>query len=794
MKALRVLRTLSSKPSKTPLNPASFFHRFYAAQPQEDDSGHNPPFSDSENGSDSVFDSTHYAIPSIGSDSKPETPRKPTWDNKYRSKANKLIGVDTHKEKLRRLEEEEEQKSRVLAKALLEAALERADDEESGEEEMVKEDDQKALSVGIIGAPNAGKSALTNYMVGTKVSAVSRKTNTTTHEVLGVMTKGDTQICFFDTPGLTLSNKGCPYKDFKVRVESAWSSVTLYNVLIVIFDVHRHLTRPDVRVIGLIKRMGALPHPVQKRILCMNKVDLVEKKKDLLKVAEEFKDLPGYERHFMISGLKGSGVKDLTQYLMDQAYVCFGWKEFFKICLVYMNLIIFLANVTAVHYILSSSVVFVKRSWDEDPLIMTEEVMKNISLEVVRERLLDHVHQEIPYTIEHRLMDWKELRDGSLRIEQHLITNKLSQRKILVGKKGNKIGRIGMEANEELRSIFKRDVHLILQVGTKVSAVSRKTNTTTHEVLGVMTKGDTQICFFDTPGLTLSNKGCPYKDFKVRVESAWSSVTLYNVLIVIFDVHRHLTRPDVRVIGLIKRMGALPHPVQKRILCMNKVDLVEKKKDLLKVAEEFKDLPGYERHFMISGLKGSGVKDLTQYLMDQAYVCFGWKEFFKICLVYMNLIIFLANVTAVHYILSSSVVFVKRSWDEDPLIMTEEVMKNISLEVVRERLLDHVHQEIPYTIEHRLMDWKELRDGSLRIEQHLITNKLSQRKILVGKKGNKIGRIGMEANEELRSIFKRDVHLILQLKQQLKNGKNMIDLGNGTNFILVVIPSRKEKL
>lgn len=110
---------------------------------------------------------------------------------------------------------------------------------------------------------------------------------------------------------------------------------------------------------------------------------------------------------------------------------------------------------------------------------MTEEVMKNISLEVVRERLLDHVHQvelgifsfiyfkagihlpilpllisqiiinndsvfcsfqEIPYDIEHRLMDWKDLRDGSLRIEQHFITHKPSQRKILVGKGGSKIG------------------------------------------------------------------------------------------------------------------------------------------------------------------------------------------------------------------------------------------------------------------------------------------------------------------------------------------------------------------
>ncbi|XP_030944593.1 GTP-binding protein ERG isoform X2 [Quercus lobata] len=381
MKALRALRTitttLSPKPHKTPLNP-TFLHHFYSAQPQEEDPSHNLNSSDSENGSDSVFDSTHYTIPGLGSETNAQAPQQPTWDEKYREKADGLIfGKDTQKRKLKILEEEEERRRRVLAKALLEAALEAADDEDEEEEEevVVKEEDQKSLSVGIIGAPNAGKSALTNYMVGTKVAAVSRKTNTTTHEVLGVMTKENTQICFFDTPGLMLDKSGYIHKDMKVRVESAWSSVNLYDVLIVIFDVDRHLTR-----------------------------------------------------YFMISGLKGYGVKDLTQYLMEQA---------------------------------------VKRPWDEDPFILSEEVMKNISLEVVRERLLDHVHQEIPYQIEHRLMDWKELRDGSLRIEQHLITHKLSQRKILVGKNGSKIGRIGIEANEELRSIFKREVHLILQVRLK---------------------------------------------------------------------------------------------------------------------------------------------------------------------------------------------------------------------------------------------------------------------------------------------------------------------------------------
>ncbi|KAL5842933.1 hypothetical protein ACOSQ3_013536 [Xanthoceras sorbifolium] len=427
MKALRALQTLATlppKPTKTHLSPL-FLNRFYSAQPQENDNEN-----DNYHGTDnSVFDSSHFSLPDQLLDDGKKRDSKSnstTWDEKFRERADRVVfGEQTRKGKVRISEEdEEERRNRVLAKTLLRAALE--DEEE--EEYEVREEDQKSLSVGIIGAPNAGKSALTNFMVGTKVAAVSRKTNTTTHEVLGVMTKGETQICFFDTPGLMLNKGGCPHKDVKVRVESAWSSVNLFEVLMVIFDVNRHLTRPDLRVVKLIKRMGAQAHPNQKRVLCMNKVDLVEKKKDLLKVAEQFKDLPGYERIFMTSALKGAGVKDLTQYLTEQAF---------------------------------------QRPWSEDPLTMSEEVMKNISMEVVRERLLDHVHQEIPYGIDHRLMDWKELRDGSLRIEQHFITNKLSQRKILVGKNGSKIGRIGIEANEELRSIFKREVHLILQVRLK---------------------------------------------------------------------------------------------------------------------------------------------------------------------------------------------------------------------------------------------------------------------------------------------------------------------------------------
>ncbi|XP_010540617.1 PREDICTED: GTP-binding protein ERG [Tarenaya hassleriana] len=433
--ALRTLTSLSTVASRKPHFNRSFLRRFYSAQPDQDE----PP---SVNDSDAVFDSSQFEIPGIedSDGDSVKNPRQSTWDKKYRARVDRVVfGKETQKGKVKIIEEDTDgdgeegdedddddrvDRGRILARALLEAALEPAD-EEAGEGE-VKEEDQKSLNVGIIGPPNAGKSSVTNFMVGTKVAAASRKTNTTTHEVLGVLTRGDTQICFFDTPGLMLKKSGYGYKDIKARVQNAWTSVDLYDVLIVIFDVHRHLTRPDSRVIRLIKHMGEEANPKQKRILCMNKVDLVEKKKELLKVAEEFQNLPGYERFFMISGLKGSGVKDLTQYLMDQA---------------------------------------VKRPWEEDPLTMSEEVMKSVS--TVRERLLDHVHQEVPYGVEHRLMGWKELRDGSLRIEQHFITPKVSQRKILVGKHGSKIGRIGTEANEELRKIFNRQVHLILQVRLK---------------------------------------------------------------------------------------------------------------------------------------------------------------------------------------------------------------------------------------------------------------------------------------------------------------------------------------
>lgn len=320
-------------------------------------------------------------------------------------------------------EKEQEKLGKSVAEKLLSSALDEPDEEEDG---PVPKHKQYSLRVGILGAANAGKSMFTNFMVGTKVAAVSRKRNTTLSEILGVMTKGNTQILFYDTPGLVLDILGRPSKtDTRRRSESAWQLFAHCEVLIVLVDSYRQIHKPDKRILRLVEKLGMEENPHPKRVLCLNKVDIVENKKDLLPLAKLFEKLPGYESIYMISALTGSGVKDIMKYLMGEA---------------------------------------VLRPWEEDPDPLNEETVKTLSMEIVREYLLNYVHEEIPYELDHQLTDWQELEDGSLRIEQQFYLPKKGQCRIVVGKGGSKIREIGMKACEELRQLLGRKVHLFIEV------------------------------------------------------------------------------------------------------------------------------------------------------------------------------------------------------------------------------------------------------------------------------------------------------------------------------------------
>ncbi|CAM6084195.1 unnamed protein product [Calypogeia fissa] len=315
--------------------------------------------------------------------------------------------------------EEMDRRASAQAMALLRAALDEADEEE-GEVEV---EFQRSLRIGIVGAPNAGKSLLTNQLVGSRVSAVSRKTNTTHREHLGVYTKGDTQLLYYDTPGLHLDVEGSPLRvDVQHRVRNAWEIVDFCEALVVLVDAERQIRRPDKRVQRLVEKLGKEEMVSQKRVLCLNKVDIIKNKRTLLPLAKQFEDLHGYDRIFMISALTGSGVRDVTDYLVNQA---------------------------------------VLRPWDEDP---ENKDHRDIALEVVREQVFEHLHEELPHTTKQKLVSWKVLKDGSIRIQQLLLVAKKEHQKILVGKDGAVIGDIGIKARKELTEILGKTVHLVLDV------------------------------------------------------------------------------------------------------------------------------------------------------------------------------------------------------------------------------------------------------------------------------------------------------------------------------------------
>lgn len=315
-------------------------------------------------------------------------------------------------------------KAQAEAMGLLRAALDEASEEE--EDFAVSEEDQRSLRVGVVGSPNAGKSTLTNHLVGSKVSAVSRKTNTTHKEHMGMLTKGDSQLIFFDTPGLTVDVRGHPLRtDNRNRVRSAWQTAELCEALIVLVDAHRQIERPDKRVTRLVEKLGNEEVLSQKKILCFNKVDLVHPKRLLLPLAEEYGNYPAFNSTFMISALTGDGVDALQQYLLDQA---------------------------------------VPRPWEEEPEARPQRLARATALEIVRQHIFDCLHKELPYRIEQRHLSWRVLKDGSIRIHHLLLVEKEGHRKILVGKNGDVIRRIGTVARMELQKVLNNTVHLILDV------------------------------------------------------------------------------------------------------------------------------------------------------------------------------------------------------------------------------------------------------------------------------------------------------------------------------------------
>ncbi len=268
--------------------------------------------------------------------------------------------------------------------------------------------------VALVGAPNAGKSTLLNLLVGTKLSIVTPKVQTTRSRVLGIALKGEAQLIFVDTPGIFAPKRRLD----RAMVAAAWAGADDADIVVVLVDAS-HGIDDDTR--NILERLKTTQ---RRRVLALNKIDLVKREK-LLPLAEELSGLCDFERVFMISSTKGDGTADLADFL-------------------------------------AASVPEAPWLYPEDQL--TDLPQRLLAAEITREQIYLQLHQELPYAAAVETEQWEERQDGSVKISQVIHVQRDGQKAIVLGKGGVQVKKIGAAARAELEKLLERRVHLFLFV------------------------------------------------------------------------------------------------------------------------------------------------------------------------------------------------------------------------------------------------------------------------------------------------------------------------------------------
>ncbi len=283
--------------------------------------------------------------------------------------------------------------------------------------------------VAVVGAPNAGKSTLVNRLVGSKISIVTHKVQTTRMRIRGVAITGDSQIVLIDTPGLFEPRRRLD----RAMVTAAWNGVSDADASVLMIDArdmlqsgatkdataHKIAIKPEIQKI--IDQLGSTKRKV---ILALNKIDAVPKPL-LLEMTNEFKGEDVFNSIFMISALKGDGADDLKKHLAEIV--------------------------------------------PEGPWLFPEDQvadlpLRSLAAEITREKLILRLHQELPYVSTVETESWTEKRDGSVKIEQIIFVTRDSHKPIVLGKKGQTLKDIGQSVRVEMEQVFARRVHLFLFV------------------------------------------------------------------------------------------------------------------------------------------------------------------------------------------------------------------------------------------------------------------------------------------------------------------------------------------
>jgi GTP-binding protein Era len=269
--------------------------------------------------------------------------------------------------------------------------------------------------VAIIGAPNAGKSTLVNQLVGTKVTIVSRKVQTTRMPVRGIVMMGSSQLILIDTPGIFEPRRRLD----RAMVGAAWGGAADADAIVLLVDAVKGIDADVRRIIDKLNETNVKP------IIALNKVDRMSDKTALLPLASALTEELAPESMHFVSAIKGSGVEGLKSVL---------------------------------------GAVMPEGPWHYPEDDVSDLPLRMLAAELTREKIYDRLHQELPYSITVETSDWKELRNKSIRIEQTVFVERESQKKIVVGKGGSSIRQVSAETRAELAEIVGQPVHLFLFV------------------------------------------------------------------------------------------------------------------------------------------------------------------------------------------------------------------------------------------------------------------------------------------------------------------------------------------
>ena len=278
--------------------------------------------------------------------------------------------------------------------------------------------------VALMGPPNAGKSTLTNALVGQKVAIVTAKPQTTRNRIVGILTQKDAQVIFMDTPGVHALRGQTRGQLGKIMVQSAWQSFAVANCIVLVIDGDLYLRKPDFMERDLAPLIQPLAEEERPVVVVVNKVDLFHDKSRMLPLLESVAQMFPKAEIFPASGLRRNGVEQLLELI--RSHLPEGEAQF-----------------------------------PEDQL--STAPMKFMAAEIIREKLFEKLYQEVPYSVAVDVEVWDE-EDDRVLIHAAIYVAKPSHKAMVIGRAGEGIKAIGTAARKEIRDLVDKKVHLELWV------------------------------------------------------------------------------------------------------------------------------------------------------------------------------------------------------------------------------------------------------------------------------------------------------------------------------------------